>query len=331
VGVVFSEWSLTDPAAWDFIRPILLENGGWAIFNYTPRGRNHGYALYEMARKNPNWFCQLLTAKDTGIITPEMIAEERASGMDDDMIEQEYYCSWMGVRQGAIYGQQMKALRERGGIRELPYLRRYPVQTFWDIGHSDTTAIICHQDVDGFDNFINGHEESGQDVPYFVHWLKETGYLFGKHYLPHDAKNVVLASKSNPLGANVFDQLVSCGINPNDIEIVPRTPDKWTAITATRARVDTVRLDETRCSNFISALESYHKKWDDKRKCYSNDPVHDWSSNYADAFRQWAQGYKGQQTGMRFSAPQQITGSGRPGRVTLPTNIRTVGNRRVGY
>ena len=60
VGVVFSEYSLADPAAWDYVRPILAENGGWAVFIFTPRGRNHGHALLEMARRNPAWFAQVV-------------------------------------------------------------------------------------------------------------------------------------------------------------------------------------------------------------------------------------------------------------------------------
>lgn len=92
VGVVFSEYSVADPAAWDYIRPILAENGGWAVFIFTARGRNHGALLYEMARDNPSWFAQILTVDDTGVIGPEVIQEERDSGMSDDMIDQEYYC-----------------------------------------------------------------------------------------------------------------------------------------------------------------------------------------------------------------------------------------------
>lgn len=91
VGVVFSEYSLANPAAWDYIRPILTENGGWALFIYTPRGRNHGYELYQMALHNPDWFSSRLTVEDTGILTPEDIQAERDSGMSDSKIRQEYY------------------------------------------------------------------------------------------------------------------------------------------------------------------------------------------------------------------------------------------------
>ena len=94
VGVVFSEWSLTDPAAWDYIRPILAENNGWAWFIYTPRGKNHGYQTLQRALKSQRWFAEVLTAEDTGAITKAAIEQEAADGMSDALIRQEFYCSF---------------------------------------------------------------------------------------------------------------------------------------------------------------------------------------------------------------------------------------------
>lgn len=94
VGVVFSEWALTNPQSWDFIRPILMENGGWAWFNTTPRGRNHAFQMAVMAQKNPAWFFERLTVEDTQVLTKEHMQEERLSGMSEDKIQQEYYCSF---------------------------------------------------------------------------------------------------------------------------------------------------------------------------------------------------------------------------------------------
>src|SRR3990172_7775835 len=100
IGCVFSEYSYQDPRVWDTFRPILAENGGWAIFNFTPNGKNHASDLYEMALKTPEWFCQVLTVLDTvredgtPIITPEAIQAERIAGMDEEMIQQEFYCSF---------------------------------------------------------------------------------------------------------------------------------------------------------------------------------------------------------------------------------------------
>lgn len=94
VGVVFSEWSLANPLAWDYIRPILLENGGWAMFIYTPRGRNHGYTTFQMALNNEKWIADRKTIEHTGRLTEEDIQEERDSGMSENKIQQEYYCDF---------------------------------------------------------------------------------------------------------------------------------------------------------------------------------------------------------------------------------------------
>lgn len=95
IGVVMSEYSINDPKVWNFIRPILAVNGGWAIFNFTPRGQNHAFELLEMAKNNPEWFVQVLTVGDTGILKDEDIARERNEGMSQAMIDQEFYCKFI--------------------------------------------------------------------------------------------------------------------------------------------------------------------------------------------------------------------------------------------
>lgn len=97
VGLILDEWAVSKryPQAWDYFRPILAENGGWAVFPFTPRGRNHGWDIYQMALKNPKWFCQLLTIDDTKAISNAQIQEERDAGMAEAMVQQEFYCSFL--------------------------------------------------------------------------------------------------------------------------------------------------------------------------------------------------------------------------------------------
>jgi hypothetical protein len=94
IGIVLTEFSLHKPEVWHYLRPILAENGGWALFNGTPRGLNHFFQLAHLAEKDPLWFYQFLTRDDTGIPTMEAIEADRASGMPESLIQQEYYCSW---------------------------------------------------------------------------------------------------------------------------------------------------------------------------------------------------------------------------------------------
>ena len=113
IWCVFSEYALQNPNAWEYIRPILRENKGIAIFPYTPRGRNHGYDLhYNVALKNPDtWFSQTLPVDVTKVLTTEEIEQERKEGMSDEMIAQEYYCSFsMGV-EGAYYAKYVQEVR----------------------------------------------------------------------------------------------------------------------------------------------------------------------------------------------------------------------------
>ena len=113
IGCVFSEYALQVPGAWDYIRPILRENGGWAVFQSTPRGRNHMFKLVEMAKHNKKWFFQALTVDDTKlpngkpVITPEMIQEERAEGMSEALIQQEYYLSFDAALDACFFGDTL--------------------------------------------------------------------------------------------------------------------------------------------------------------------------------------------------------------------------------
>lgn len=94
IGVVFSEYPLGRSEAWDFIRPILAENGGWAIFDYTPRGMNHGWKLLQQAKREDSWFYQVLTVEDTGVI-PDDVLEQEKRQMPEDLFYQEYYCRFI--------------------------------------------------------------------------------------------------------------------------------------------------------------------------------------------------------------------------------------------
>ena len=113
IGCVFSEYSLQNPQAWDFIRPILLENEGWAVFNFTPRGRNHAYMLKTMAEHNPAWFYSLLTVDQTKrengkpLLGPDDIQAERDAGMDEALVQQEYYCSFDALLDACFFGPSL--------------------------------------------------------------------------------------------------------------------------------------------------------------------------------------------------------------------------------
>lgn len=282
LGVVFSEWSLCDPRAWDFIRPILAENGGWAIFIYTPRGRNHGYDMAQMAKKNPDWYYSELTVDDTNrddgtpVISQEIIDSERASGMAEELIEQEYYISFDAPLQGAYYANEMKVMLNDKRIRPVPYDKREPVDTWWDLGMDDSTSIGFVQRIGPEIRAIDYYENSGEGLHHYAKVLKDKPYIYGEHILPHDVEVRELGT-----GVSRKETLETLGIKAR---VAPKLPIS-DGIQATRGMLPMFWMDETKCERWIEALRQYRKEWDDSRKVFHTRPLHDWTSHPADMTR----------------------------------------------
>jgi hypothetical protein len=146
-GAVFSEWALCDPRAWNFVRPIIRENGGWACFITTFRGRNHAYQMYQRLKKNPEWSCEILTVDDTknwdgsAVLTEEDIQAERDSGMSEAMIQQEYYCNPLAAAEGAIYGASVSKLLANKNT-EAQYDPKQPVTAAWSLEYLPVNVSV---------------------------------------------------------------------------------------------------------------------------------------------------------------------------------------------
>jgi len=285
VGVVMSEYSLANPAAWDYLRPILAENGGWAIFPYTPRGRNHGAKLYEMARDNDEWYCERLTVDDTGAISPEAVQRERDAGMAEELIQQEFWCSFDAPLQGSFWGDQLIDAEKDGRITRVAHDEALPVHTWWDLGNSDATAIWFMQIASNELRFIDYEEASyrtpAQDVALLNKKRDEQGYNYGRHIFPHDGGHRTKASG----GRALRDLYGDLGIQP---EVQPRF-DVQVAITRVRQILPRCWFDQTNCAEGLDALRAFRKQLDeekstDARPYYRPGYVHDWSSHGSSAF-----------------------------------------------
>lgn len=280
IGCVFSEYSLQDPIAWGYIRPILAENGGWAIFNFTSRGKNHAYDLVEYAKTQSDWFLEILTADDTNVFTPEQLRKEREQYIledgDDLRFLQEYYCSFLGSIQGSYFGKQIADAEKEGRIKSVPVNRSIPVHTVWDLGVGDATAIWFYQQVGNEIRLVDYLEAQGEGLDYYIRELQLKGYVYGNHYAPHDIEVREFSS-----GISRLETARKLGIN---FKIVPNLSID-DGIQASRIILNRCWFDTDKTKRGLDALRQYHKEYDDKRKCYKNHPEHDWSSHGSDAFR----------------------------------------------
>jgi len=284
-GVVFSEYSLADPSAWDYIRPILQENNGWAIFIFTPRGPNHAKEMYDMSCLDDTWFSELLTVEDTGdIITQEQINQERREGVSEEIIEQEYYCSFSGIRDGSFYGRLMQQARNENRITKVPWTSDFPVSTAWDIGLNDETAIWFFQILPSHIRVIDYYENNGYGADHYAKIVKEKPYIYEKHYLPFDVKVREWGS-----GGQTRQQILRrLGIKATNV----KKTSPLSRVEAARSVIPKCYFDAENCKTGIKALENYRKEYDEPNKVFKNNPVHDWASNGSDAFGTMSEQYK---------------------------------------
>jgi len=288
IGCVFSEYSLQDPAAWDFMRPILAENGGWAVFNYTPRGENHGYELYLAAKSEPkHWFCQLLTVEDSHALSPEILAQEKKEIVQKDgndaFYQQEYMCSFTVPLVGSYYAPQMMLADAEGRITSVPCYTNLSVDTFWDLGIDDSMTIWFVQVVGQEFHVIDYIEASGEGLAFYIKLLQDRKYIYGRHFAPHDIEVRELGT-----GKSRLETARALGIN---FEVAPKLAIE-DGVEAVRNILGRCWFDRVKCHRGLNALKSYHKQWDEKNKVYRPHPEHDWSSHGADAFRTFGVGYK---------------------------------------
>lgn len=291
VGLVFSEYALADPGAWNFMRPILAENNGWATFITTPRGKNHAYDLYNLAKDDPSWFAQTLTVDDTDVFSREMLRQERLElikmyGPDEGeaMFRQEYYCSFEGAIVGSYYGAQLEIAKEEGRITSVPYDPSLPVITSWDLGMGDATGIWFIQPYGQEFRAIDYYETSGEGLAYYAKYLHSKPYVYRDFILPHDIRVRELGT-----GKSRYEVAQSLGIQPITIAKSLPVDD---GINAVRSILNRFYFDEKKCAQGLNALSNYRKEYDEKRKEFKNKPYHDWTSHAADALRYFAIGYQ---------------------------------------
>lgn len=210
---------------------------------------------------------------------------------EDEKMWQEYPSTskeaFQRSTEGCYYTNQIVAARKQGRITSVSHRPGYPVNTFWDIGNGDGTAIWFHQRVGQYDNWIKFIEGWGEPYSYFVAEMQKTGWIWGRHFLPHDGNHVRQGMNNNLSAKAMLEQL---GLK--NIEIVPRVGDISHGIQATRDAFSNFWFDEEGCKEGIVHLENYKKTWSETNQRFTDVPKHDIHSEAADAIRQFAQGYK---------------------------------------
>jgi len=284
-GVIISEYAEQRPSVLDTIEPMLLATQGFVLINFTPKGKNHAYRLFEMAKTNPKWYASLLSANDTmgQVFNPEDLEELKqrhiSQGKNLALFDQEYYCSFEAPIDGAYYGEVLQKAKDEGRLTRIAYDATKPVQTWWDIGYSDTTTIWFTQVIGNTINVFDYYQNKKKGMPHYAKEILNKPYIYSSHNGPHDLANGVFAT-----GQSTWETAKEYGII---FDVVPKLSVK-AGIDAVRAIFNRCHFDAEACKDGLAALEAYASEYNEKKEDMNPKPIHNWASHAADAFRYFA-------------------------------------------
>lgn len=284
-GAVLDEFGDMDPTVWtQVIRPALSDRKGWAIFIGTPKGKNTFHRLWVDAEDDPDWIRINLRASETGLLDDKELADARKM-MSEDEYAQEYECSFEAAVRGAYYAKEMNEAEagDPSRIGNVPYDPRLLVHTAWDLGVADSTVIWFVQTHGREARVIDVLKGEGVGLDWYVRQLQERAYNYGTHYLPHDVEVRELGT-----GKSRKEVLEGLGVR---VTVCPNIPVA-DGIQAVRMLLPMCWFDKAKCKDGIEALRMYRRDYDDKRQEFRANPLHDWTSHYADAFRYFAVGHE---------------------------------------
>jgi len=277
-GAILDEFGDMDPTVWtEVVRPALSDRRGWAAFAGTPRGKNEFYNLRNRGLKgDADWETWILKASETGLLSQADLKDARDS-MDTSTYAREYECDFDASIEGAYYAAEMAKVEAEKRFCRIPIEPTVQVNTWWDLGIDDATAIWFVQDVGQERRIIDYLEVSGEGLPSIVKRLEAKDYRYGRHILPHDAEARELGT-----GVSRTETLTKLGLRNIDIIGQQEVAD---GINAVRLMLSRCWFDTDRCERGIEALKQYRREWDGKRQVWRERPLHDWASHAADAFR----------------------------------------------
>jgi phage terminase large subunit len=271
-------------SSWDVLIPTIRKPGSeiWVSFN-PELETDETYQRFVKAPPVGAWV-QEISWRDNPWFPDVLRGEmEDLKARDYDA----YLNVWEGkckvLLEGAVYGDELRELVASGRLCSVPYDRLLPVHVFMDLGWADSTTLWFAQLVGFETRIIDYYENSQKPFSHYLDVMQNRKYILGDLWLPHDAK-----AKQLGTGRSIEEIARASG---RSVRIVPRL-SVTDGINAAREIFPNVWIDKDKCADGLNALRHYRFEVIQDSGTFSRQPVHDWASHGADAFRYLAVGLK---------------------------------------
>lgn len=264
-------------ASWEVLIPTIRKENSEMWVSFNPRNPNDPTYVRMVLQADDKMLVEKVSWRDNPFL-PQKVHDDREKLKKNDPVAYNYI--WEGEFderfQGFVYANLLKAAREAGRIAPVPYKDGIDVITAWDLGNADSTSIWFAQRVGLEVRVIGFYENNFQDLAHYASVIKDKGYRYSGHYLPHDGKHERLGMKGS-----IKDQLREYGLN---CMVLPQGSLE-SGINLARELLKTAWIDTEKCRAGIQALQNYQYEFDEARQVFKTKPLHDWSSHASDAFR----------------------------------------------
>ena len=304
VTIIYSEFSLHNPLARQYLNPILVQNKGKEILQYTPRGMNHGFEVFQQVKDLSDYHVEHLSVEQTfkhdgitPIISRDDIQRAKDLGMSDELIRQEFYVDFEVGNLGAYYTREISDMEREGRITILRFDPSLPLHTIWDLGGTDSTAGLIFQVVGKYIHVLFLLHDTGRGFKYYLEEAdkirQSLGGGWGHHWAPHDVK------QKHQGWEQAESRLMMARKHGWQLQVIPKV-NFDDGIEATRYLFPRLRLDKLNCNLALRALREYQRVYDEVKAKFSDKPLDNWAVHIADAFRYLAVNYK-----RLYDTPQQ--------------------------
>ena len=182
---------------------------------------------------------------------------------------------WQAPIEGAIYAESVATALAEGRVTKDIYHPAHPVYTAWDLGSPENMVVWYFQIHSGGIWWIDLDMHLWFTTPRRVQHMKDKGYTFAKHFIPHDADHT-------QKGAITYEnELIAAGLD--NIVVIKVTKDPWLGINRVLQLFPHCHFDPDKCADGVKAIKAYHVH------AKTQDIVHDWSSHPCDGLRSMAE------------------------------------------
>jgi len=263
--------------SWEILLPTIRKPGSEVWVSFNPALATDDTYQRFVVSPPPNCHTSFINWYDNPWFPDELRTDKEHLKSIDPVA---YANVWGGecktIVDGAIYRNELEAVESGGRLASIPYDPVLPVNTYWDLGVSDSTCIWFTQQTGREIRVIDYYEASGEGLPHYAAILNGKGYVYGKHYAPHDIQVRELGS-----GRSRIETAATLGIK---FQIAPNIPID-DGIHAARMILPRCYFDKAKTARGYECLANYRREYNDKMGEFKSTPVHDWASHGADAFR----------------------------------------------